>query len=113
MPISGPFDGLASASALNQLSQDGKHIVSRQLGDIIQVLRANNADGHLVSSGDLYNWSMSKDSWIRSKEGKLLLWIPPDLRSTLWYPDDIAVFNCKFSTRLDFTNCDPGGKWYI
>ncbi|KAL5504836.1 hypothetical protein ACEPAH_7499 [Sanghuangporus vaninii] len=41
----------------------------------------------------------------------LLLWIPPDLRATLWRPRNTGIFSCDFYTKLDFSDAALGERW--
>ena len=58
----------------------------------------------------VFDWTMDKDGWIR-RHGELLVWVPLDLRATLWRPRNTAVLGCAFSTKLDFTNAAIGERW--
>ncbi|OCB84903.1 WD40 repeat-like protein [Sanghuangporus baumii] len=57
------------------------------------------------------NWTLSGTGWIKGKQGELLIWIPDDMRTTLWTPGTIAVLSCQFSTKLDLLNSPVGKKW--
>ncbi|KAL5483374.1 hypothetical protein ACEPAI_8605 [Sanghuangporus weigelae] len=92
----------------------------------------------VYSSDDrnLSDWVLQRDGWILSgshrheihSEGRLaydandapasghnqhnlLLWIPPDLRATLWRPRNTGVFSRDFSTKLDFADAAIGERW--
>ncbi|EJD08012.1 WD40 repeat-like protein [Fomitiporia mediterranea MF3/22] len=57
------------------------------------------------------NWTMSNDGWIIGERGELLIWIPPDQRTSVLRPHNIAIPGAPFTTRLDFANAPIGTKW--
>ncbi|KAL5521305.1 hypothetical protein ACEPAG_9228 [Sanghuangporus baumii] len=120
------FDGHTGVYSL-ALSPDGQRLVSGSedntirmwdLSDVLPLLKEEARDFVLTSSSssrsdDLENWVLEYDGWILGGPDKnsLLLWIPPDLRATLWRPRNTSVFSCDFSTRLDFTDAALGERW--
>ena len=48
------------------------------------------------------NWELRDDSWVVSKNGKLVMWIPEDLHRYLCPCRNISVFNRSFYLKLHF-----------
>ncbi|EJC98463.1 WD40 repeat-like protein [Fomitiporia mediterranea MF3/22] len=82
-------------------SPDGRRVVSGSLDRTIRIWNVEDA---------VFDWTMNEDGWI-CRHGMLLLWIPPNIRRTLWRPQTTAMLNCAFSTKLDFTNAALGERW--
>ncbi|EJC98388.1 WD40 repeat-like protein [Fomitiporia mediterranea MF3/22] len=102
-----PFEGHMAYVNSVAFSRDGRRIVSSSGGPV--------EDAPAIRIWDVedpaFDWSLDEDGWIRGRERELLLWIPADVRPTLWRPRNTAVFSCAFSTRLVFTNAALGERW--
>lgn len=106
-------------------SLDGKRIIAGSADYTIRVwniggcsspkLVEENEDGVasiISTSGEIFSdWSMTDNGWLRGQYGERLLWIPPDIRASLWYPQNTAIFGCAFSTKLDFKGSALGESW--
>ncbi|KAH7322320.1 WD40-repeat-containing domain protein, partial [Rhizoctonia solani] len=57
------------------------------------------------------NWEMDKDGWVRDSQDRLLLWIPPDLRSVLLQPHNTAPISHQGCIELDFEDARIGDVW--
>ncbi|KAL5526780.1 hypothetical protein ACEPAF_8505 [Sanghuangporus sanghuang] len=56
-------------------------------------------------------WTLCDDGWVKGEEGELLIWIPEDMRTTLWTHRTISILSCQFSTKLDLLNSPVGEDW--
>ncbi|KAL5485795.1 hypothetical protein ACEPAI_6837 [Sanghuangporus weigelae] len=56
-------------------------------------------------------WTLCGDGWVKGEEGELLIWIPEDMRASLWTHRTIAMLSCQFSTKLDLLNSPVGEDW--
>ncbi|OCB85297.1 WD40 repeat-like protein [Sanghuangporus baumii] len=56
-------------------------------------------------------WTLCDDGWVKGEEGELLIWIPEDMRASLWTPRTIAILSCPFTMKLDLLNSPVGGEW--
>ena len=72
---------------------------------------ADPAPCRACAFSDFSNWVLYKDGWIRSERGELLIWIPEELRASLWTPQTAAILSCKYSTKLDFMGAPLGRNW--
>ncbi|EJC98406.1 WD40 repeat-like protein [Fomitiporia mediterranea MF3/22] len=97
-----PLEGHTGSARSVTFSPDGRRIVSGSWDRTIKMWNIEDP---------VFDWTLDKDGWIRGREGELLLWIPPYIRPTLWRTQNTAVFNCAFSTKLDFTNAALGKRW--
>ena len=61
---------------------------------------------------DFSDWILGKDGWILGgpERRDLLMWVPPDLRRTLFLPQNTAICS-DFSTKLDFAGAALGERW--
>ncbi|KAL5526138.1 hypothetical protein ACEPAG_7476 [Sanghuangporus baumii] len=59
----------------------------------------------------LSNWILSEDGWVKGEGGELLVWIPEDMRDTLWRARNTAFFSTKFSLRLNLLDSPVGEDW--
>ncbi|KAL5503923.1 hypothetical protein ACEPAH_7995 [Sanghuangporus vaninii] len=56
-------------------------------------------------------WTLCDDGWVKGEEGELLIWIPEDMRASLWTPRTIAILSCPFTMKLDMLNSPVGEDW--
>ncbi|CAE6455467.1 unnamed protein product, partial [Rhizoctonia solani] len=57
------------------------------------------------------DWKMDKDGWVRDGQDRLLLWVPPDLRGVLLWPQNTGLISRQGCIELDFTNAKIGNNW--
>ncbi|CAE6469379.1 unnamed protein product [Rhizoctonia solani] len=57
------------------------------------------------------DWKLDKDGWVRDTQDRLLLWVPPDLRSVLLRPQNTGLISRQGCIELDFSNARIGEKW--
>ncbi|EJC99716.1 WD40 repeat-like protein [Fomitiporia mediterranea MF3/22] len=127
--LSEPYQGHAGPVTCVALSPDGLHTVSCSLDATIRIWAVPGKETVSSITGELpYNavtssssiedinegftsWTLSSDGWVLGVQDELLLWLPPDIRPTLWRPQNTAVFSCDFSTKLNFKNVAYGLHW--
>ncbi|KAG9076148.1 hypothetical protein FS749_012107, partial [Ceratobasidium sp. UAMH 11750] len=56
-------------------------------------------------------WTLNDDGWVVTPQSKLLVWIPPDLRGTLLFPQNTAVISIHGSLQLAFDYRSIGDHW--
>ncbi|KAL5480301.1 hypothetical protein ACEPAI_1571 [Sanghuangporus weigelae] len=99
-------------------SRDGSRIVSCldeetiRVWDVSDLLPSKRCDDR---SNALSKWILTDDGWIvaqtDNEKRDLVVWVPHDLRPTLCQARNTAVFNCRFSTKLDFLGAALGDRW--
>ena len=57
------------------------------------------------------DWEMDNDGWVRDTQDRLLLWVPPDLRSTLLRPQNSGLISRQGCIELDFPDTRIGDEW--
>ncbi|EJC99863.1 WD40 repeat-like protein [Fomitiporia mediterranea MF3/22] len=118
--VSNPYKGHTSPITCIAFSPDSSHIVSCSFDATIRIwtvpgkegysLTTRTLQGNVVAAcssiqdvdDDFASWTLADNGWVLGPQGELLLWLPPDIRPTLWRPQNIAVFSCEFSTKLNF-----------
>ncbi|CAE6434144.1 unnamed protein product [Rhizoctonia solani] len=120
------FEGHKAEVRSVAFSPDGAQIASGSSDMTIRVWKTPPHKGTLVDdvreaasgeptdmskediSGD---WTMSENGWVQDHQGHLLLWVPPDLRSVLLWPQNIMLLARQGCIELDFTNVRIGNIW--
>ncbi|EJD04815.1 WD40 repeat-like protein [Fomitiporia mediterranea MF3/22] len=95
-----PFESHTLAVLFIAFSPDGRRIVSGSFDCAIRMWNVEDP---------IFDWTMDVDGWIHGRNGELLVWIPLDLWTALWRPQNTAVFNCAM--KLDFSNAALGERW--
>ncbi|CAE6472865.1 unnamed protein product, partial [Rhizoctonia solani] len=57
------------------------------------------------------DWTIDHDGWVRNSHEHVLLWVPPDLRSVLFMPQNTAIMSRQGSVEINFTNAKIGDAW--
>ncbi|EJC99732.1 WD40 repeat-like protein [Fomitiporia mediterranea MF3/22] len=128
--VSKPYEGHTSPVSCIAFSPDGSRIVSCSFDTTIRIweitgkeddsLTTRSLQGNVVPScshiqdvdDGLASWALADNGWVLGPQGELLLWLPPDIRPTLWRPQNTAVFSCEFSTNLNFKDVAHGWCWH-
>lgn len=106
----GTYEGHQEPVQSVAFSSDGQYIVTSSLDSSIRVSKLY--EGASDDSDDITkSWTLKKDGWIVGKQQQLLLWVPHAFHKTLWRPNNTAILNCAFSTRLDFNGSYHGERW--
>ncbi|CAE6428131.1 unnamed protein product [Rhizoctonia solani] len=58
-----------------------------------------------------HRWRLNDEGWVLDHDSRLLLWVPPDLRSRLKRPGNPILISCQGSVQLDFSNARFGNFW--
>ncbi|KAL5536207.1 hypothetical protein ACEPAF_28 [Sanghuangporus sanghuang] len=103
--ICGPFTGHTHPITSIAVFPDSSRIIT---GSEDGTIRIWNVVRNTHSSP---TWTLSNDGWIHDPEEQPLIWIPPDLRQTLWRPQNASVVSCPFTTKLDFTKFPKHDEW--
>jgi hypothetical protein len=57
------------------------------------------------------DWTIDSDGWVHDQDSRLVLWVPPDLRSGLVMPQNTMVMSSQGSIELDFMDARIGDMW--
>ncbi|CAE7093868.1 unnamed protein product [Rhizoctonia solani] len=57
------------------------------------------------------DWEMDSEGWVRDTQGRLLLWVPPDLRSILMRRQNSGLISSQGCIELDFSDAKIGDEW--
>lgn len=111
--ILGPVKGHVSSVRSIRFSPDGRHIASGSEDGTIRIWDIENAVAPSATAevGTHRNWTLSEEGWVLGQDGELLLWIPPDMRASLWYPRNTAFMSSRFVMKLHFTERGMGRNW--
>ncbi|CAE7093888.1 unnamed protein product [Rhizoctonia solani] len=58
------------------------------------------------------DWEMDSEGWVHDTQGRLLLWVPPDLRRILMRRQNSGLISQQGSIELDFSDAKIGDEWY-
>ncbi|CUA73479.1 putative WD repeat-containing protein alr3466 [Nostoc sp, PCC 7120] [Rhizoctonia solani] len=56
-------------------------------------------------------WDMDQSGWVRGAQNRLLVWVPPDLRTMLLRQDNSGLISRQGCIELDFANARIGDEW--
>ncbi|KIJ27998.1 hypothetical protein M422DRAFT_190307, partial [Sphaerobolus stellatus SS14] len=131
--VSDPLQGHDDLVTSVAFSSDEKNIVSGSHDKTIQIWDAKTGQAVMDDISLSYNpfflfndahglpcftqqCTLDKEGWLSlpkhedSPLEKLLLWIPPNCRSGLWWPGNIAVIS-SYLLNLDFSQFHHGEEW--
>jgi WD40 repeat protein len=57
------------------------------------------------------NWTMNDDGWVQGPRSEYLIWVPPDLRTSLLRPQNTLVISPRGWLKLDFDGASIGEDW--
>ncbi|CAE6517378.1 unnamed protein product [Rhizoctonia solani] len=118
------FNGHTDQVLSVSISPDGNQIASGSADMTMRLWRApGSAD--FMSSGILeisqrasihedthvLDWEMDGDGWVKDKQQRLLLWVPPDLRTPLLRPQNLVLISHQGCIELDFSDARIGDMW--
>ncbi|EJC99864.1 WD40 repeat-like protein [Fomitiporia mediterranea MF3/22] len=127
--ISELYNGHSGGITCVTFSPDGLRIVSCSFDATIRIWTVPCKEGYSLTTRSLHgkavascpniqdvddgfaSWTLTDNGWVLGFQGELLLWLPPDIRPTLWRPQNTAVFSCEFSTKLKFKGVAHGKRW--
>ncbi|CAE6375190.1 unnamed protein product [Rhizoctonia solani] len=123
------FEGHTDQVLSVAFSPDGAQIAS---GSADSIIRLWNAPAQCISStshvpskvpqeqpeniekdSSSLEWDMDKDGWVCDPQNRLLLWVPPDLRSVLLRQNNSGLISRQGRVELDFSNARVGDKWQM
>ncbi|KAF8601280.1 WD40 repeat-like protein [Ceratobasidium sp. AG-I] len=56
-------------------------------------------------------WRLADDGWVLGSHSNLLVWVPPELRDCLLYPQNLVMISTRGSLALDFSHAQLGDNW--
>ncbi|CAE6495374.1 unnamed protein product [Rhizoctonia solani] len=68
-------------------------------------------DGSVHEVTHIPDWKMDEDGWVKERQDRLLLWVPPDLRSALLWPQNRLLISRQGCIELDFSDARIGRVW--
>ncbi|CUA69488.1 Echinoderm microtubule-associated protein-like 6 [Rhizoctonia solani] len=63
------------------------------------------------SPDDFGEWNLREDGWVVDESSKLLVWIPPSLRSSVMFPRTKVVISRSGHIRINFESAYIGESW--
>ncbi|CUA73482.1 putative WD repeat-containing protein alr3466 [Nostoc sp, PCC 7120] [Rhizoctonia solani] len=60
---------------------------------------------------DSLKWDMDQNGWVRDAQNRLLVWVPPDLRTTLLWQHNSGLISRQGRIKLEFVNARVGDEW--
>ncbi|KAH7339310.1 quinon protein alcohol dehydrogenase-like superfamily [Rhizoctonia solani] len=111
--ILGPFRWHTAPVRSVRFSPDGIRVVS---GSEDKTIRVTNIEKEFEyppaflapGSGE---WELNTDGWVIDGQGRLLVWVPPELRASLMWPRTELLISRKGWLRLDFSDARLGESW--
>ncbi|CAE6535674.1 unnamed protein product, partial [Rhizoctonia solani] len=112
-PVLGPVKWHTAPVRSVRYSPDGARVVSGSDDKTIRVTDVRKDSQFLSGSSTPTgcDWELQTDGWVVDTEGRLLVWIPPDLRTSLMWPRTQLLISKKGWLRLDFTDACLGKSW--
>ncbi|CAE6485903.1 unnamed protein product [Rhizoctonia solani] len=111
--IFGPIRGHTGPVRSMSYSHDGTRVVS---GSDDRTIRVTNVSkefqyptGSLSPTGS--EWELRPDGWVVDNRERLLVWVPPELRSGLMRPRTESIISRKGWLRLNFHDALLGESW--
>jgi WD40 repeat protein len=105
----GVLEGHTGTVTSIAFSPDGARLVSSSHDRAIRIwdVHPMSSDGSDASD----DWVLRDDGWVVAPDGRLLLWVPGDLRTGLMFPRNTAVICRDGSLRLNFNGTASGERW--
>ena len=92
-PLFSPFSGHTGAVESICFFPDGRRFATGSLDGTIRIWTLDTI------SNDT-DWELRSDNWVVDENGKLMMWVPTDLRTHLYNRRNISMFNRSFYLRL-------------
>ncbi|CAE6527442.1 unnamed protein product [Rhizoctonia solani] len=73
--------------------------------------RLINHDSEAYETPGVLEWVLDEDGWVVDEQSQRLIWVPPDLRSSLMSPRNAMVISRNGYARLDFGGAPIGKEW--
>ncbi|KAG9079709.1 hypothetical protein FRC06_007572 [Ceratobasidium sp. 370] len=106
---------MQSAAMMNNMPESGNNS-AQSIIPPNSIPSAQHDDPHICNPGCRINgyhtvWALDSDGWVTIQKSKLLVWIPPDLRSILLLPHNTAIISTRGFLQLDFDYRRIGDHW--
>ncbi|CAE7052049.1 unnamed protein product, partial [Rhizoctonia solani] len=97
-----------------EFSPDGTQLASGSNDQAIRItdIQAIPSPPLCSSPEGLGEWSLRDDGWVVDESGKLLAWIPPNLRASLMHPRTKLLISVRGFLRLNFEGAHIGKSWF-
>ncbi|KAL5631620.1 hypothetical protein ACGC1H_007219 [Rhizoctonia solani] len=111
--VLGPLTWHTSTICSITFSPDDTRVVSGSQDQTIRVtdIQKNPALTPGSSPDDFGEWVLRKDGWVVDDSSKLLVWIPPNLRTSLMFPRTKLLISRRGQLRLNFEGAYIGESW--
>ncbi|CAE6496932.1 unnamed protein product [Rhizoctonia solani] len=70
-----------------------------------------NHDSEAYETPGVVEWVLDEDGWVVDEQSQRLIWVPPDLRSSLMSPRNAMLISQNGYVRLDFGGAPIGKEW--
>ncbi|CUA73492.1 putative WD repeat-containing protein all2124 [Nostoc sp, PCC 7120] [Rhizoctonia solani] len=113
------FQGHTHMVSSVAFSPDGTQIASGSADTTIRLWNAPKQclevpDERLINTEEedfSLEWDMENDGWVRDGQNRLLVWVPPDLRTTFLRRQNSGLISRQGCIELDFLNARIGNEW--
>ncbi|CAE7068610.1 unnamed protein product [Rhizoctonia solani] len=104
------LEGHAGAVLSVAFSQNGTRIVSGSSDCTIRIWASmSGATNQLTDwKAECTSWSLTLEGWIHDSQGRPLIWVPPDLRTSLLRPQNTTIVSSDGWLKLGFSSAIVG-----
>ncbi|CAE6351103.1 unnamed protein product [Rhizoctonia solani] len=112
-PVLGPVKWHTGPVRCVKFSPDGTRVVSGSDDKTIRVTNIRRDLDFLSNSSTPTgtDWGLNEDGWVKDEEERLLVWVPPELRTVLMWPRTELLISTRGWLRLNFANACIGESW--
>ena len=96
-PLFPPFRGHTDLVKTACFFPDGTHFVTGSEDGAIRIWTLDPTPNDT-------NWDLRDDNWIVDENGKLMMWIPTNLRTRLYSPGCTSILNRSYCLKLKLGN---------
>ncbi|CUA76475.1 Vegetative incompatibility protein HET-E-1 [Podospora anserina] [Rhizoctonia solani] len=112
-PSLGPAKWHTDVVSSVKFSPDGTHVVSGSRDKTIRITDVRGGSEHLTDTiapaGS--DWELKSNGWVIDEQGRLLVWVPPELHMVLMWPSTKLLICKKGWLRLNFSDAHLGDSW--
>jgi WD40 repeat protein len=102
----GPITGDSPNSSVGSVQATPRSSLNEHIAPFETPLASGNVANDLHST-----WAIDKTGWVVTRNSKLLIWLPRDLKSVVLHPRNSVVMSRRGSLSLDFSKANIGELW--